>query len=303
MRLYSILISSLVLVSPCTADDPMLRKELRNESASTGLALVDVWDTRIMVIPFDANHRYFKVPTGVQIISTFGKDGRTISLYRFDKFDVTTISGRVLSSILPPRGFFPMGLTATGSRVAFMSDQQPRGALRWASFDFSTSGVIVDADHDTLFGDWAPTGEKLLYEKGGDIYVFEIGNSLSRRLVTGNDPTWSPDGNSIAYRSPEGKACLLTIDGKRIAWRLDSLYSVSPIRWSPDGRYVVFSEPAGPHVPFFGIAYRLVVYRVADGTAVVVKRLGDESAQYRNFNWILDYQEFCRGCQRGGPFN
>lgn len=301
-----LLAATLVVISAIAADEPALKDELRFASLKNGLALIEVWGTRIVVVPFDSGDRYFKVASGVLIIPAFGNDGRTLSLYRYDKFDVTTTNGRVLSSAPPPRGFFPFALNTKASRVAYsiwLPDKHPHPALCWASFDFSKTGIITDAQSETYIGDWAPDGKELTYEKSGRIYVFNVDDGSSRVLIAGRDPTWSPDGKWIAYTSPAGKASIMTPDGKRATWSLDSHAAASPIRWSPDGRYVAFSEAAGQHIPWVGTAYLLLVCRVADGAQTIVRRFGDGSVHYRGFNWILDYHEFCKDCQRAEPFN
>jgi hypothetical protein len=84
----------------------------------------------------------------------------------------------------------------------------------------ATSGDIVFADGDlfvvhsdgtgvrqlTFTGDandpsWSPDGQSVAYDHAGDIWVLALGHAPRRLTFNGQsfDPTWSPDGTKIAY--------------------------------------------------------------------------------------------------------
>jgi len=307
MRGTTILLAAFLCLSGCSTDDAALKEELRAESERSGLALIEIFSMRWnVVVPFDSPERYFRLGDNETMMSVFGREGRQLSIYQFDKFEVTTVGGVTASSAVPPRGFFPMGLSERASRVAYNGpcpSKTSRPALCWAPFDLSTRQAVADGDGTTRFGDWDLSGNQMVYERQGAVYIYDVGNATSRRLGDGHDPTWSPDGKWIAYRSAEGSASLMTTDGHRTKWALDGIEAATPLRWSPDGRYVAFSEPAGLHVPFFGTAHLLKVHRVADGRSIAVRRFGDDDVHVDKFHWVLNYGEFCRKYQAGEGFN
>jgi len=151
--------------------------------------------------------------------------------------------------------------------------------------------------------DWSPDGTSLVYEKQGAIYIFQVSTSESKFLTEGHDPTWSPNGNLIAYRREDTTAALISREGVRMSWPVSSFHPVSPLRWSPDGRYVSFAESVPERIPLIGTYYRLVVCRVSDGKVLVARKFGAGAGDTRNFHWIVDYRKFCSHCATGEPFN
>jgi Tol biopolymer transport system component len=79
------------------------------------------------------------------------------------------------------------------------------------------------------------------------IYLIPAGGGVPEQLtfgdVEGDDPTWSPDGNSIAYAGPwspnptEYPLHILNLKTREVTAVPGSEGLFSP-RWSPDGRYL-----------------------------------------------------------------
>jgi dipeptidyl aminopeptidase/acylaminoacyl peptidase len=90
--------------------------------------------------------------------------------------------------------------------------------------------------------DWSPDGLTLAYATDDGIYLLDVdGNSASRRLVTGDRPTWSPDGRWIAFSriGHDGRRSIrvIRVDGSDartlVSWG-------SAPAWSPDGRRIAY---------------------------------------------------------------
>jgi hypothetical protein len=108
---------------------------------------------------------------------------------------------------------------------------------------------------------WSQDDKHLVYETEGDVHVYEIGKQNSRILARGTDPTWSPDGEWIAYRDGENYYAIQPSgDGKKRLFH--KTRAVSGLYWSPDSRFVAYV-----HQDFFALDtefYHLMVRRLED---------------------------------------
>jgi Tol biopolymer transport system component len=100
---------------------------------------------------------------------------------------------------------------------------------------------------------FAPDGRRFAYtgstESGRSaIWVAAIDGTADRRLRAGMNPSWSPNGRTIAFRSLSRGAfagafwAMNARTGKRIRWLAPD---VGGVDWSPDGRRLVYSA-TGP---------------------------------------------------------
>ncbi len=289
------------------ASDPTLLAELRNESELRGFALVTARGSDIAVIPFGSKPRYFDAgPRQPQVFGKAGKDvlwSHQTGFLTPREYGIETVMGdKVIRQRPLTSQFVPMALSESAGRLAFwgtMRSGDPIGGLYWASFDFAHHGFVDQTGGNC---DWSPDGGSLAYEKGGEIYVFEVERGMSRHLISGRDPVWSPDGAAIAYRGSDDSALLVSVEGVKKAWALSGYKALSAIRWSPDGRYVSFAVSTRPVIPLVGSYYRLLVCRVEDGRAAMVREFGAGAVGTGNYHWIADYTRYCTGCQPGQEF-
>lgn len=300
---------TLLLLTSCNPrSDPGLREALRKEGAVSGLALADSLGPQAAVLAFDGTDRYFR--TDSREARVFSSSGRMLMWsFRPDflspaEFIIETIAGdQVVRMRQPATEFIPAALNENASRIAFWGTPIGNVGLRglhWASFDLSKRGFVDETDGHC---DWSPDGSALVYEKQGQIYIFEAIGGSSRRLAQGHDPTWSTNGQFIAYRGDDDTALVMTTDGAPLTSPINSHHAVSSIRWSPDCRYVSFAEEVSLHVPLIGTYHRLIVCRISDGKAITVRSFGLEANDYGNFHWIAGYQRFCADCSPGEAFN
>jgi hypothetical protein len=296
----AVIIAVTILAACGQSDDTGLRLELRNQSAAVGLALAAANAGSIDVIPFDGQEEHLKSEYSSPI-STFGRAGRMVLWWAphdfFDmrgEFVVESMNGERVSRGRPTMsGFSPVGLSEASGRIVFYGTRQTASTLTglyWASMDFTHVAFIDEA---TDAPDWSPDGQALVYEKNGQIYVFDVTKNSSRILVSGQSPTWSQNGKWVAFVTPEGRASLVTTEGVPVRWPLSSHQPISPVRWSPDGSYVSFSEALPSRFALLDTAARLVVCRVSDGKEITVRKFSAESVNYATFHWIVNYQKFC----------
>jgi hypothetical protein len=107
---------------------------------------------------------------------------------------------------------------------------------------------------------WSPDGRQLVYFAGekdydrpGAIRILDTATRVSRDLLYDNSncqkdsfcvspyPTWSPDGEWIAYFQEKTYwAVHPSGDGRKKLFRHD--HALSPLQWSPDGRYALYAD-------------------------------------------------------------
>jgi Tol biopolymer transport system component len=132
---------------------------------------------------------------------------------------------------------------------------------------------------------WSPDDKRIVYQASGSVQVYELGQDKSSVRVLGNGehPTWSPDGNWIAFLDhdtyyairPNGQ------DRKKLFHRGD-VYT--GLWWSPDSRivgYVALARLALDDV------YQLRVRMLEDNSDDWVAEgqiAGD------NFQWVVNKQ-------------
>jgi TolB protein len=117
---------------------------------------------------------------------------------------------------------------------------------------------------------WSPDGSQIAYrsERSGnpEIWVMDADGSGQRRLTEGLSPAWSPDGSLIAFSGREGLS-LIRPDGTGLRVLPHTEGGEYP-SWSPDGSRIAFnSNLTGDHVMY--------IVR-ADGSSVVdLSRVGE----------------------------
>jgi TolB protein len=81
---------------------------------------------------------------------------------------------------------------------------------------------------------------------GGDLYVVNADGSGLQRLTDGVDPTWSPDGQQIAFtrwREPRG-VWVMDANGAN-EWRVFDWNEARWPSWSPGGEQILFTRQYG----------------------------------------------------------
>ncbi|RUO18422.1 amidohydrolase [Aliidiomarina iranensis] len=112
--------------------------------------------------------------------------------------------------------------------------------------EFST--VAINTDKGTWMSvDVSPDGAHVIFDMLGDIYRMPAGGGEAELLRGGigwhMQPTYSPDGEYIAYTSDEGggdNIWIMKADGSD-AWQVtnESFRLLNSPAWSPDGEYLV----------------------------------------------------------------
>jgi len=86
--------------------------------------------------------------------------------------------------------------------------ERPSGRATWGILDLGskpTHAIAINVDQKEYVTSecWSPDGKRLVYRMDGGVRLYELDNDRSDAIAKGTDPTWSPDGNWIAFRDRE----------------------------------------------------------------------------------------------------
>ncbi len=133
--------------------------------------------------------------------------------------------------------------------------------FEWVDRGGRTIGVIGDADAYTNF-DVSPDGARIVtVRRRGDTATTLFLMDKARNLTTPissqelsapvSDPTWSPDGQQIAYRRGTSIVARNVFGGDERVLRQWTGY---PDSWSSDNKYLLVGRPRGPDYQLWAVA-------------------------------------------------
>jgi hypothetical protein len=114
---------------------------------------------------------------------------------------------------------------------------------------------------------WSPDGKEIVFESDGSVIAQSVEGGQPRILGVGKAPTWSPDGNWIAYLNEHEHMFYVVHpsgDGKKKLFH--SRDGMAGLYWSPDARIVAFVVEKGGLGHLDAEAYTLNVRRLQDGS-------------------------------------
>jgi len=146
-------------------------------------------------------------------------------------------------------------------QLALLIGGPPLSLVNLAGGPPQTLGAENMATDSALFFQWSPDGEKIVYGADADLWLLDAKSGESQNL-TDNDrwdlmPTWSPDGDWIAFTSRpllpgESKTgamqgawggALAVIGANGIGFRIldDEGNVITPPSWTPTGRRLAYA--------------------------------------------------------------
>jgi WD40 repeat protein len=331
---------SLGLIIALAASGADLLQELKSRSESEGLALVRLQDNWFYLLQFDDHmdgmHNPGDRANGWEYLGDrfYGrKNPREISGAFFSSDGNAVVWELVLprprvpycwpavvemrdapgSRQLPGNvtGAYAMAVSSDGREVAFDATylpehSPPSSAVTGLHFiDPKTSAAklivpVAQGQPRVTSISFSPDGTRFVYGYQGSVYLYDLGAGSPRRIAAGDNPTWSPNGKWVAFRSEKGIASVLEAATFQPIELIARRKIEHGVHWSPDSQYIAVAEHVGIIAnllhwrdPLFGPDSQLVVERISDhATSVLAFFNFDGGIDDRGFYWTPNYRAF-----------
>ena len=141
------------------------------------------------------------------------------------------------------------GWSPDGTTIAFCSGREKggwNGDVYLMDADGGNQRLILDTPEGETDLSWSPDGQMIVAEAGNQIFVMDVdgGNRLQLTDIGDNyQPSWSPDGKSIAFtsdRDGNGEVYLMDPDGGNQRRITDHPATDREPCVSPDGQSIAF---------------------------------------------------------------
>jgi dipeptidyl aminopeptidase/acylaminoacyl peptidase len=287
-----------------------LLTELKERQATEGLGLVKVQSNFVERLVFDASP--IKNPRGIST-AWISSNGRVVVWSMFliphdgctGTVQIEDMSGKLIWRLPGKAINARMAISNDGKRIAFDGAYKPQGSggtnttgLHIA--DAATMKVEVISNATATSIGWSPDGLSLVYDDQGRILIYTIATRQSRAIASGTAPSWSADGQWIAFRSSSGEAVLVNPSSGK------SRVIAEKIRWgvhlSPDSRYAMFSVDGGLLWGLFHGGFSLdddprktLICRLSDGERISGNWFPFQGSDDRGFYWVSDIRTFLAG--------
>ena len=302
-----ILTAVLVSVDASDAASNAVISELQALSGSVGLALARITGNDLVVHPFLSNFQ--KRSFGLRFLSArFGPSGVTVigladwtsNPANTDPASVLICDqhGKVLWRTNALTDVSALALAPDGARFATISTNRSTGfkGLQVVSLkgEFAVDAIQIEPWSTMLHDDitWSSDSTQLLFSKGNEVRLCDIGTRRSRAFVIGAKPSWSPDGTWIAFLSKRSRLVLRNSSSGVDVYPSRDRISTSAAVWSPDSRWFAVEEDRDRRGrnPNCYANSRIVVYRATDFAHADV--LDPCSLKPELFGWVLDWQHW-----------
>lgn len=208
-------------------------------------------------VPQDGGADFAPVWLGGQVYFLSGRKG-PVSVYRFDPASGQTVL------VWQNRGPDIRSLATDGKALVFdrlgtihtlVPGEEPKPISIDLDGDMpDVRPRVASAATEVRAAALSPTGLRVAVEAHGEIISLPVKEGITRTITATpgtmeRTPTWSPDGQSIAYFSDAGGLYALHVANQQGADKAVKTYALAPEpayyfnpKWSPDGKRIAFQD-------------------------------------------------------------
>jgi hypothetical protein len=279
-----------------------VRDELIREQAQRGLTLAyfyrGVWYVNFAHRSTTQVEDSFVVRAGVQLEGSVTRDGDDLAFDLASSvpgFSLGTIrrngSGfQRFTNVIAPSGIcwsYDKSHLAMSGQVLATHEKPYHTKL--IILDIAMREVTQVADGGMATSQcWSPDGRFVVYEGGGSVSLYNVASRTSQILAKGKYPTWSSDGQWIAFLDGDTYYAIKPSgEGKKALFKQKRAFS--GLWWSPDSRIVAYlSQNTAFEGPLIMDVepVRLRVRRLADGSEDWVAQ--HSAAYVPNYQWVTN---------------
>jgi Tol biopolymer transport system component len=132
-------------------------------------------------------------------------------------------------------------ISADAKKIAFTSRNQ-----QLTVYDVSTrelDALEVNGQNPS----WAPRSDRLAYDDGAQVHVYDLARATAVEVGRGTEPSWTPDGNSVAVRVNSEQVDLVNVQTRERRVLIDGSKSISVPLWSPNGEWMMYTRRGPLH--------------------------------------------------------
>ena len=213
---------------------------------------------------------------GTEFFPSLAPDGRSFvyASKQIDNFDlfVQRVGGKNATPLTPntPSDEIAPVFSPNGERIAFRSTREPAGVYVMEASGENVRLVVAGCFHPS----WSPDGKEIVCSTAGHEEAPTTRNTLTSALWIANvetgeksflcendamQPSWSPNGNRIAFwfmPPSAGRSDIATISrsgGEIEVITKDASTNWNPV-WSPDGKFLYFASDRSGNMSFWRVA-------------------------------------------------